>query len=37
MYPASITKIMTALLAIENCKMNDTVVYSKEEFRQSYC
>ena len=24
MYPASITKIMTALLAIENCKMNDT-------------
>ena len=30
MYPASITKIMTALLAIENCKMNDTVVYSKK-------
>ena len=29
-YPASITKIMTALLAIENCKMNDTVVYSKK-------
>ena len=30
MYPASITNIMTALLAIENCKMNDTVVYSKK-------
>lgn len=30
MYPASITKIMTALLAIENCKMKDTVVYSKK-------
>ena len=30
MYPASITKIMTALLAIENCKMNDAVVYSKK-------
>lgn len=30
MYPASITKIMTALLTIENCKMNDTVVYSKK-------
>lgn len=29
MYPASITKIMTALLAIENCNLNDTVEYSK--------
>ena len=28
MYPASITKIMTALLTIENCKMDETVVYS---------
>lgn len=27
-YPASITKVMTALLAIENCKMNDIVTYS---------
>lgn len=30
MYPASITKIMTALLTIENCNMDDTVVYSKK-------
>ena len=30
MYPASITKIMTALLTIENCKMNEKVVYSKQ-------
>ncbi len=29
MYPASITKIMTALLTLENCKMTDTVVYSE--------
>lgn len=28
-YPASITKIMTALLTIENTKMNDTVTFSK--------
>lgn len=28
MYPASITKIMTALLTIENCKMDETVVFS---------
>ena len=28
MYPASITKIMTALLTIENCKLDDTVVFS---------
>ena len=28
-YPASITKIITALLTIENCKMNDTVTFSK--------
>lgn len=27
-YPASITKVMTALLAIENCKMNDVITYS---------
>lgn len=29
MYPASITKIMTALLTIENCKMDETVVFSE--------
>ena len=27
-YPASITKVMTALLAVENCKMNDVITYS---------
>lgn len=29
-YPASITKIMTALLALENCKMDEEVIYSKK-------
>ena len=29
-YPASITKVMTALLAIENCKMDDIVTFSSE-------
>ena len=29
-YPASITKIMTALLTLENCKMDEEVVYSKQ-------
>ena len=29
-YPASITKIMTALLTLENCKMDEEVVYSKK-------
>lgn len=29
MYPASITKIMTALLTLENCSLNETVVYSE--------
>lgn len=29
-YPASITKIMTALLAIENCRMDETVVFSAD-------
>ena len=28
-FPASITKILTALLTIENCDMNETVTYSK--------
>ena len=29
MYPASTTKIMTALLALENCNLNDVVTVSK--------
>lgn len=29
MYPASITKIMTALLAIENCKLDEEVIFSE--------
>lgn len=29
-YPASITKILTALIAIENCPLNDVVTFSKE-------
>lgn len=29
-YPASITKVMTALLAIENCSMDDIVTFSNE-------
>ena len=29
MYPASITKIMTALLTIENCNLDDTVTFSQ--------
>ncbi|MGI5946097.1 MAG: serine hydrolase [Lachnospiraceae bacterium] len=28
-YPASITKLMTALLTVENCALNDTVTFSK--------
>lgn len=28
-YPASITKIMTALLTVENCSLNDVVTFSK--------
>ena len=30
LYPASITKIMTALLACENLDMNDTITMSQE-------
>lgn len=30
-YPASITKIMTALLAIENCKMDEIVTVPPEQ------
>jgi D-alanyl-D-alanine carboxypeptidase len=29
-YPASITKIMTALVALENSSLSETVTYSKE-------
>lgn len=29
-YPASITKIMTTLLALENCNLNETVTMSRE-------
>lgn len=29
-YPASITKVMTALLTIENCNMNDTVEFTEK-------
>lgn len=29
-YPASITKIMTTLLALENCPLNDSVLFSKD-------
>lgn len=29
-YPASTTKVMTALLAIENCKMDDIVTFTSE-------
>lgn len=28
-YPASITKVMTALLVVENCSLDDTVTFSK--------
>lgn len=30
-YPASITKIMTTLLAIENCSLEDTVTFTSDE------
>lgn len=30
LYPASITKVMTALLTIERCSQNDVVTYSKK-------
>ena len=29
-YPASITKLMTMLLAFENCDMDETITFSKE-------
>lgn len=31
LYPASITKIMTTLLCIENCTMNETVTFKESE------
>ena len=33
LYPASVTKIMTALLTLENCKLDEMVTY-KEEVKQ---
>ena len=33
MYPASTTKIITALLALENCKLEDTVVASRNAIK----
>lgn len=30
MYPASITKVMTALLTLENCKLSDQMTFSEE-------
>lgn len=30
LYPASITKIMTVLLALENCELSETVTFSKD-------
>ena len=29
-YPASITKVMTALLALENCELDEIVTFSEE-------
>lgn len=34
MYPASITKIMTALITLEDSELTDTVVYEGEAFRE---
>ena len=31
-YPASITKIMTTLLAVENCSLNETVTFTQDAF-----
>ena len=30
-YPASITKIMTLLLAVENCSLKEDVVFTEQE------
>lgn len=35
-YPASITKVMTALVALENSSLDETVTYSKDAVAQSY-
>lgn len=32
MYPASCTKILTALLTLENCKLDDSVTMAEEDF-----
>ena len=35
-YPASITKIMTTLLALENCKKDEVVTFSKDAVYKTY-
>ncbi|MDD6381518.1 MAG: D-alanyl-D-alanine carboxypeptidase [Lachnospiraceae bacterium] len=35
-YPASITKVMTALVALEHSKLTDTVTFSQDAVAQSY-
>lgn len=35
LYPASITKILTALLAVENSKMEDTVIFSYDSVHKT--
>lgn len=35
-YPASITKIMTAMVALEHSSLDETVTYSKDAVAQSY-
>lgn len=34
-YPASITKILTTLLALENCEMNEIVTFSKDAIKNT--
>ena len=35
-YPASITKVMTALVALEHSDLSDTVTFSQKAVEQSY-
>lgn len=35
-FPASITKIMTAMLTLENCSLSETVTFTEEEARLEY-
>ncbi len=34
-YPASITKIMTTMLALENCELNEVVTFSKDAIKNT--